>query len=350
MTWNSYRTKFEGKLGGITPKDFELDKDSNDVLTLQARMEVIKKKIEEIDPFLTEYFYTKEYDKRDNGESIGDKNDKIMFFNYKPSRDEELSFDINICKYLESYVTYLLSSVDMKKDKQEEYTILDEEDFKEQLQKEIKYPDETDSSIVLDMRPSNKYTNMKQKITPKDLKSEQIREEDKYLAEVLDAYDKLKQILKSDLAKMQNRELTENGFSLKKLRFMLSTVNDDMILAKNKIVSIRPPATKLGDERTIYDFSQISYKNPKHIQFILKYCKMGHLRPNDPMSEMAYDLSVAIDKLYKSHKIDKIDMEIINCYNTGTYSMADIAAELNRSKATIKQRIYKICKRVAKII
>lgn len=350
MTWNSYRTRFEGKLGGIAPKDFELDKDDSNVLTLQARLEVIRKKIEEIDPFLTEYFYTKEYDKRDNGESAGNKNDKIMFFNYKPSRDEELSFDINICKYLESYVTYLLNSVDVKKDKQEEYTILGEEEFKEQLSKEVKYPDETDGSIVLDMRPANKYTNMKLKISPKDLNGDQIREEDKYLAEILTAYDKLKQILKSDLSKMQKRELTDNGFSLKKIRYMLSTVNDDMILAKNKIVSIRPPASRLGDERTIYDFSQINYKDPKHIQYILKYCRMGHLRPNDPMSEMAYDLSVAINKLYKSHKIDKIDMEIIHCYNTGTYSMADIAVELTRSKATIKQRIYKICRKVAEII
>ena len=63
---------------------------------------------------------------------------------------------------------------------------------------------------------------------------------------------------------------------------------------------------------------------------------------SDPMSEMAYDLQVAVKKLELDMKLDSLDMEIIQCYNTGTYSFNDIAIELCRSKATIKQRIYKI--------
>lgn len=356
--WQSYRANFKGTLAGIKVEELQLKIEDYCVLTFDARRKVIQEKIDKIDPFLSEYFYTKETDKRDNGEfkHLVKPNDLILFFNYKPNKKEELSFDINICKYIESYASYLLNSKDLPRNEQCKYIILGEEEFKKHLDLECKYPVDNNLPIILDTRPKNKYINTKLTIEESDIDINLqnnpygIRESEKYLSEVLKSYNSLKLILKEDMSKLKAREITESGFSLLKIRKLLADINDDMLICKKKILSLRDHPTKLGDEKPIYDFSSIDYSNPKHIQFILKFCKMGYLRPDDPMSEMAYDLQVAINKLRTNMKLDSLDLEIIQCYNTGSYSFNDIALELKRSKATIKQRIYKICKRISKII
>lgn len=356
--WQSYRANFKGKLANIEVEDLKLKVEDYDIRTFESRKKVIQEKLKKIEPFFNEYFYIKETDKRDNGDfkHLITENDLLLFFNYRPNKKEELSFDINICKFIESYASYLLNSIDLPKDKQYKYTVLGEEEFKKQLDLENKCPVENNSFIVLDTRPKNKYTNTKLTINESDIDTNLqsnpygIRESEEYLAIVLKSYNDLKNLIKEDMNKLKAKEITENGFSLLKIRKLLADINDDMLLCKKKILSLRNHPTKLGNEKSMYDFSSIDYSNPKHIQFILKFCRMGKLRPNDPMSEMAYDLQVAVRKLELDMKLDSLDMEIIQCYNTGTYSFNDIAIELCRSKATIKQRIYKICKRIAKIM
>ena len=51
-------------------------------------------------------------------------------------------------------------------------------------------------------------------------------------------------------------------------------------------------------------------------------------------------------EVYVNNKLDDLDMEIIDCINSG-YSERRTAEELGKGKTTIQQRMGKICRRIA---
>lgn len=344
--WISHRARFQGSLGGLTVESFKgLD---YDIEKIKDRMELIKKKVEELEPFTNEYFFSKE-DKEESEDS-----EKREYFNYSPSVKEELSIDTNICKYIEQYGSYLLNSKDLPKEKQQEYTILNEDDFKKFLSKELSSSGGSDATVVMDTRPSNDYTNLTLKVTKKDLNVSLqnnkygIRKKDLELESVLNCYETLKNHLKGELRKIQLGEPAK--YDLLKIRNLLADINDDMLMCKLMILGIKSQAKRLGDESPTNDFSTLDYTNPNHVKAIIRNCKMTTPRPDDTTSHIGYDLMVAVNKLRKNKKIDELDIEIIECYNSGNYSIRDIAEELNRGKSTIEQRLNKICKRLSEIM
>ena len=352
--WTSYRARFQGSLGGVSVDAFKgLD---YDLVKLQDRIKLVNEKVKEIEPFTSEYFFQKEKDEYDNGEfeHLVGEDDVREYFNYSPNTTDELSMDINICKYIEQYGSYLLNSKDLPKEKQQEYTILNEDDFKKFLSKEMSSSTGADATIVMDTRPTNDYTNLTLKITKKDLDTSLqhnkygIREKDLYLESVLNDYENLKNHLKAELRKIQLGETAK--YDLMKIRSLLANINDDMLLCKTMILGIRSQAKRLGDETPTNDLSLLDYSNPQHIKAIMKNCKITTPRPDCMSSHIGYDLMVAVNKLRKRKKIDSLDIEIIECYNTGAYSIRDIAEELKKGKSTIEQRLNKICKRLSEVM
>lgn len=352
--WTSHRARFQGSLGGVSVEDFKgLDYDLD---KLEDRMKLIKEKVKEIEPFTNEYFFTKEKDDRDNGEfdNIVSDSDIREYYNYSPSTKEELSIDINICKYIEQYGSYLLNSKDLPKERQQEYTILNEDDFKKFLSKEMSSSTGSDATVVMDTRPSNDYTNMNLKITKKDMdvnlqnNKYGIRAKDRRLASILNDYNTLKEHLKGELRKIQLGEPAK--YDLMKIRTLLADINDDMLMCKLMILGIRSQAKRLGDESPTNDYSTLDYSNPLHVKAIIRNCKITTPRPDDMASHIGYDLMIAVNKLRKSKKIDELDVEIIECYNSGNYSIRDIAEELKKGKSTIEQRLNKICKRLSEVM
>ena len=142
---------------------------------------------EYLEYFFDEYFFTSEE------EEDGEK--PRQYYKFDPNTTDELSEDINICKYIQSYGSYILNSKDLPRDKQIEYTILSEDEFKKQLLKEMATDFKSDASIVLDTRPTNDYKNLDLKITKKDMFPELqnnkygVRDKDKELASILNDYE-----------------------------------------------------------------------------------------------------------------------------------------------------------------
>ena len=97
----SPRGRFSGELAGI--KVEQLKEINYDIKTIEERLKEIKNKLEEVKPFFDEYFYTSDESNKD-----------IQYYKYNPNKQDELSEDINICKYIESYATYLLNSEDLE--------------------------------------------------------------------------------------------------------------------------------------------------------------------------------------------------------------------------------------------
>lgn len=350
----SYRARFQGTLGGIKTEELRgLDYDKE---KLVDRLEEVINKLDKVEPFFNEYFFQKEKDERDNGEfeHLITESDEREYYRYSPNTTDELSEDINICKYIQAYGSYILNSKDLPKEKQQEYSILSEEEFEKQLLKEMSTDFKADESIVLDCRPKNDYTNLDHKVTKKDLfphlqkNKYGVREKDLYLAKVLNDYETLREYLREEMRKLKAGEETE--MSLYNLKKLLGSLAGDVVDAKKMILGIRCQAKRLGDESPYNDYSTLDYENPEHIKAILKHCKITKTpRPDDIMSHIGYDVHVAIKKLSDCDKLDKIDLEIIECYNAG-YSIRDIAKEIDRLPNVVTQRIDKICRRIANVI
>lgn len=330
--------RFQGELCGI--KTEELKSLNYDLLYIDERMKELEDLLEKVSPFLNEYFFAKNKDEEEVRE----------YYKYSPNTTDELSENINICKYIEMYATYLLNSKDLEKSTQEKYTILSEEEFKKYLSKEV----DTDVSVVMDLRPKNDYKNLDLKITKKDLdvnlqnNKYGIREKDNELAAVLNDYEKIREHLKSEMSKIKNGE--KSYLTLTKIKSLLSGIIGDMYDAKRMILDLKAPAKRLGEESPTNDFSLIDYNNEEHIKQCLKYCTISNsLRPDDVMADIGYDLYNVINKLYKSGKVDSIDLEIIQCYNSN-YTLRDIASEVKRDNKTVRNRLDKICKRIAETI
>ncbi|MFR2314905.1 hypothetical protein [Terrisporobacter sp.] len=342
--WTSYRARFQGALAGIKVQDLTgLD---YDIEKYKDRLNFIVNKIDEVEPFLNEYFFPKS-EEDDEG-----KSKEIKYFNYSPNTKDELSLDINICKFIEQYGSYILNSKDLARDKQQEYTILSEEDFKKQLNKEMSTT--ADATLVLDTRPSNDYTNLALKITKKDLQPELqnnkygVRAKDLYLAAVLNDYNILKEHLKNELRNIQLGVSAK--YDLIKIRSLLADINDDMLMCKDKILALKAPAKRLGDETPYNDYSTLDYNNKHHLRAIMKNCKMTTPRPDDMSSHIGYDLMNGVNKLRKSKKIDKIDLEIIECYNSGNYTLEQIGKEVGMKKQSVDYRINRICEKLTGVM
>lgn len=343
--FTSYRARFSGTLNGIKVEDLKgLD---YNIVTVEERLKEVNEKLEKVSPFFDEYFYTPEED--ENGEK------PRQYYKFDPNTTDELSEDINICKYIQSYGSYILNSKDLPKDKQMEYSILSEDDFKKQLLREMATDFKSDASVVLDTRPTNDYKNLDLKITKKDMYPELqknaygVRDKDRELASILNNYETLREHLRSEMAKIKTGE--GSYLTLYQIKSMLSTIIGDMHDSKKMVLGIRNQAKRLGDESPYTDYTTLDYSNPEHVKHCLKFCSITKTpRPDDMVSHIGYDLHKAINKLSKRKKIDNIDKEIIECYNSGNYSLDEIGKELNMSKVAVFKRINKISKRISEVI
>lgn len=343
--YTSYRANFQGTLAGITVNELkELDYNKEKLID---RMEEVLNKLDKVEPFFNEYFFQKEKENINNG-------DVREYYKFSPNATDELSEDINICKIIQSYGSYILNSKDLPKEKQQEYTILTEEEFEKQLQKEIATDFKTDASVVLDCRPKNDYTNLDYKVTKKDLNPHLqnnkygVREKDLELAKVLNDYETFREYLREEMRKLKAGEPTK--MTLYRLKNLLGGLAGDVIDAKKMMLGIKAQAKRLGDESPMNDYSTIDYSNPEHIKQILKFCTITKSpRPDDMMSHIGYDVHVALKKLRNNNMLDSIDFEIIECYNAG-YVIRDIAKEIDRLPNVVTQRLDKICRRITYVI
>lgn len=350
----SARARFNGTLAGIKTEELRgLDYNKEN---LDERIDEVLNKLEIIKPFLDEYFFQKELDDRDNGEfeHLITDSDKREYYRYSPNTCDELSEDINICKYIQAYASYILNSKDLPKEKQQEYSILSEEDFKKQLLKEMSSEFNAESNVVLDTRPTNDYNNLNLGITKQDLNPHiqdnkyGVREKDLELARILNCYETFREHLRNEMQKLKNGE--PSYLRLYQIKNILGDIKGDMHDSKKMILGIRGQAKRLGDENPFNDFSTLDYNNEEHIKHCLRFCPLGEPKPDNELSHIGYDLKMAIENLVKLKKLDAIDLEIIECYNSSKYSIRDIADEIKRDTKTVQQRLDKICRRITLII
>ena len=202
---------------------------------------------------------------------------------------------------------------------------------------------------------TNDYKNLDLKITKKDMYPELqkntygVRDKDRELASILNNYETLREHLRSEMAKIKTGE--GSYLTLYQIKSMLSTIIGDMHDSKKMVLGIRNQAKRLGDESPYTDYTTLDYSNPEHVKHCLKFCRITKTpRPDDMVSHIGYDLHKAINKLSKRKKIDNIDKEIIECYNSGNYSLDEIGKELNISKVAVFKRINKISKKISEVI
>lgn len=329
MAFSSHRKQFKGTLANLPVE--ELGKLDYEREALAERKEYIKEKYKKVSEFYTIY--------------IGG-DDEAEFYKVGLNKDDDLSADINIFQYIERDGSYLLNSKDLPRDKQHEYKLLSERDFEEILKREKNFTclgvqagiEENNGVMeILEPKKANDYTNMDHKITKKDLV-------DPRTMVVLGSYEKVREYLKEELRKIKNKE--ESPLTLYQVRRLLKGINDDMIKCKIDLKGIRSPAKRLGDESGKFYTEMINYNSEHHIKAILRTIRLNsELEPDSELSHIAYDMKVAINTLHKEGCFDELDLEIIDCYNSG-YSNVATGKELGLSERMVRYRQNKIFKKI----
>lgn len=330
MAFSSHRKQFKGTLANVPVE--ELTKLDYEKETLAERKEYINNKYEKVVQFYAIYV---------SGE------DEAEFYKVGLNKDDDLSADINIFQHIERDGTYLLNSRDIPRDKQYEYKLLSERDFKEILKREKNFTclgvqaglEENDGVMeILEPRKGNDYTNMEHKIIKSDFSDPRTKV-------VLGSYEKVREYLKEELRKIQNKE--ESSLTLHQVRRLLKGINDDMIKCKIDLQGIRSPAKRLGDESGRFYTEMIEYSSAEHIKAILKTVRLdSELEPDSELSHIAYDIRNAIEKLAKADILDEVDLEIIECYNSG-YSNVATAKEINRDEKVVRRRLIRIFDKIS---
>lgn len=330
MAFSSHRKVFKGCLSGVEIKDL-------------LECDYTRDKLEDRKKFIIEKY--KKTEKFYNSYICGDG--EREYYKVSLNKTDDLSEEINIFKYIERDATYLLNSRDLPRDKKQEYTFLNEEDFKKisKIEKSLTSlstdSSENDSNIIemLEPKRSNDYVNLEHKIVKKDFL-------DSRSAKVLSDYEEYRIMLKNEMEKIKNKE--ESKMSLYKIRSLMRDINDDMINAKISLQGIRNPAKRLGDESGAFYTELIDYTNRNHIKAILKNIRLeSDLEPDSEISHIAYDMRVAINKLHKEGTLNKLELEIIECYNSG-YSNIATGQELGLHERMIRYYLGKICDKIVK--
>ena len=106
----SYRANFRGTLAGITVEELKgLDYEKEKLID---RMKEVLDKLDKVQPILDEYFFQKE-----DEEKKKKKKEVREYYKCSPNTTDELSEDINICKIIKSYGSYILNSKDLYREK-----------------------------------------------------------------------------------------------------------------------------------------------------------------------------------------------------------------------------------------
>lgn len=323
MAFSSHRKQFKGTLANVPVEDLkELDFKRE---TFAERIEFINNKYDKVGSF---------YEAFVSGE------DEEEYYKVGLSKDDDLSTEINVFKYAERDASYLLNSRDIPRDKRQEYTFLSEEEFKKVLNKERKNLSINDSGVleILERPRNNEYIVKDVEIYKKDFEREETKD-------VLRDYETVRLHLKEEMNKLKNGQ--GSVYDLGFLKRNLGSLLGDMVDSKRMLQGIRNPAKRLGDESGMFYYEMIDYTSPDHIKAILKMVRLdSDLDPDSDLSHIAYDMRVAIEKLYEAEQLDNIDLEIIECYNVG-YTNVAIAKEINRDEKVVRRRLLKIFNKIS---
>lgn len=317
MAFQSHRTRFKGDLAGIEQeKIIELDYTKEKV---KERMEYIKMK----------YSYVRKYHEKYTSE----------YYKVNVNTNDNLSSDINIFKAIEKDANYLLNSLDLPREGEYKYNLLTQEEFDKKIKTENK-ADLYGEGLVDVLRPElkNDYVNMDLKIEAKDLR------EATELGRILREYEVVRIHLKKEMNNIKDGE--GSYLKLYQIKNNLGSMKGDMLDCKKSYKGITRPSTKLGDESGKFYLEHIDYTNPDVVKAIITTIRFGEIQPDSILSHLAYDIEVVVKRLYEKGSIDSLDLEIIDCINSGMNNVRT-AKEVNRDESTVRTRVNKICKKIA---
>lgn len=314
MKFYSERARFEGVIDNKCVKDLaNMDFSKSSV---EDRKKHVNKILNECDSFINGYINNY----------------------YKVCTTNELSDDINVFKNLEMLATYLLDSKDLPSESTQEYKIFTDEELFKKATKENK-EDYDNVMLFLKKNKRNEYIVKPLGIESKDFEDDRIKD---YLISYSIMYDYLKNQL--SLARKGEKIQIKN---IKLAKKMSREIKDDMILIKDKLV--RPIKLNIkGGFSHKSNWETFDYTNINHVKAML-YINRSGIIPEDDLSLIKYDFDCAIKHLFKSGKLDKKDMFIINLIKKDkSYTYEDIGKELQMSKQAVYGRINRIAKALVK--
>lgn len=327
---------YKGKLEGINIKELKQNKKDKEEKLLSERLEVLESKYKKVGKFY-EAFTSEVY-------------------NPNLKETDPLSHIINIFKYLEYDGTYLLTSedVEMNKTTDKHITKCNYEYDQFLTQKGTKHHNNFEIAMnLISEFDSKKYINTETVIDNKDFSNNEY-------GEYLKQYESVRKILTNELLAMQGRqnttelninELNKYNHSLPQLKDLLSNYNQDMIIIKEAYTGLTKYSLK--EDKQYYanpssKLDSIDYTNENHISAIIRTVDLFQedLNPNDSISEIAYDIRLAISKLLRKGILSEDDLSLISLIQSSDLNFEEIANILAITRKTVYNRFNKIVKKI----
>lgn len=321
---------FKGSLEGIKIEDLKLKKKDKEKKFLCERLKVLDEKYKKVQPFYEAF--TSEI--------------------YTPNLKEKdpLSHTINVFKYLEFDANYLLNSVDVIREKNINKTL----EKYDQALLNVATKNHLDFDIAMSVTSqtnTTRYINTETIITVDDLN-------EKTYGAYLKAYNYTRDILIEQMLFLQGRlkieenemEIEKTNHSLNQIISLLANINKDMKIIKESFKGLTKYVIKdkkqgYVNNTTLLD--NISYSNPNHISYVLKYVDLNQpLNPNDDITIIATDINKVISILSKNGILKEKELSILALIQNSNLSFEEIAKNLNICRKTVYNRFDSIVKKV----
>lgn len=343
------RHLFNGELKNIKVKDLRiLNDESVKVNDLNGRMNIINKKIDEVQGFLEEYY---------SGKSHGNND----FFKTSLNCSDGLSENNAVCRMIEGWANYLLGSDEVREERNNNRTqyrfYVDETEFKlrtlkeESLDGKIKHTNKKldanneNDNVIIDFL-------IKKQENKKKIKGTTVSKSDlvvgDYCSNVLKEYYQL-----LDYADMAIKDIKINSQSKyrgKRYKFtkLKKDVTYDMIYCKNSLRGIfgEKPKNLLHDS-TVPCWEEFDWYEESHIKALLYVIK--DFNPQDEISMLAFSLDNLLEQLFKINLFSKQEEKVIIYLRKG-YKNREISKQLNITDVKVSRIVNRICRKICEYI
>ncbi len=340
---------FKGELDNIKVKDLKIFDDiSINVNDINGRMDIVGKKITEVQGFLDEYYSGKSYGNND-------------FFKTSLNCSDELSENNAVCKMIEGWANYLLGSDEVREERNNSRTqyrfYIDETEFRlrtskeESLDGKIGYTNkkldaknENDNTIIdfLIKKQENKKKVKGTTISRKDL------EYGDYCSQVLSEYYKLLDYTDEAIKDIKINKKSKYKGKRYKLTKLKKDVTYDMIYCKDSLRGIfgEKPKNLLHDS-TVPCWDKFDWYEESHIKALLYVVK--RFDSQDDVSMLALSLDILLEQLFEVELFSKQEKEVIIYLRKG-YKNREISKQLGITDVKTSRTVNRICKKICEYI
>lgn len=146
-------------------------------------------------------------------------------------------------------------------------------------------------------------------------------------------------------------EIEKTNYSLNQIMSLLANINEDMKIVKESFQGLTQyciKEKKCGYVNNSALLDNISYSNPNHISYVLRYLDLNQpLTPNDDLSIVSTDIKEVISILTEKKILKEKHLSVLALIQNSNLTFEEIGQSLGITRKTVYNRfnfiVEKIC-------